>query len=491
MNAIFFDTRARGRANAAAGRSRPDAIEWTSTGLRARLQAGDSARDRGGEDGAANRPAGGSSIPSRFEREVFHRGVEFVHVSEAQAQGDLTSLVAEMRHNPLASAGARLDGQAEAAPAAFDEKLTAKLESESAGLLGQAVAVEDARRAFRRDLQVAHATAPRAGWQPTDHFWAAIIFLLAIEATAAFFTLTHALGAPAAAVQGLGVSAIVMGLGGAAAFLALRPPRFEDARGPIRVLRLCAAVLLALIALSVVWAMAATRAALIDGLDATPAEILQRIESPVSTLLHWETLALAALGIVGFGLAAWEVTRYFHGYAAELRASGRAVERAAIECMAMRNALADWTSAEADQVTDRLQSLLESGANAATDCADRADRAIEAITAANRRLEILQGAAECVWQDYRHGNMEVRSPSAGAPAWHEHPLLGDPLAVPTTFAEARNAAQAAAESLARDVRAAQAKVALRRNRGIRQIDLMAGLSVEAAAPTSTLPGADR
>jgi hypothetical protein len=451
-----------------------ETVRWTYEDLRQRLMAGEAARDRGGADGQRNLPAAGSATPSAYQRDVLHRAQELAHLSEETAQEDLRALIADMRDNPYVLPGSGPEDRCPAAVAAAVAEADHLVQAQGADLREHREREEVAGRNCRRDFQAARGSTPRGGWKSIRSFWEILVAVGLVEGGAAYFILEHALGWSLAVLQGFTMAGVIIGLGYAAGHLSLRPASHADARAPMTLLRRGGAVVLALLAAGLLYVMAAVRACLIEGLDGTAAEVLSRASQPLSVLVHWETLGLMVIGLVGFGAGAWKAHDFWHGLVPPLRASGRAHERAAAALRDRRDDLVAAVNLAAEGAIEHLSRMLAAARDWARAMEDRADAATARILEANRRREILQRAVEGVDTDYREGNQEVRSEPS--PAWPALPAVGIDLIPPKSFAEARAAMREIAASWAASVKASQADIHEARQQAIAHIDLLAGFA---------------
>jgi hypothetical protein len=461
--------------------SNADAL-WTADAVRHRLTAGEAPRHRGGADAEAGWPPHGQGDMSDFEAETARRARQLAREVEAEAHREVAVLTEAARADPVAGAVTRLDEEALRAPDAFVETVSARLTPEVAPLMAAADDVEARDRAWRRDLQAAGATAPRDGWKSVGSFFPRLVLLFALETGVATLTLKHSLDWGPAATQGAGMALISMVLGAGAAFLALRPAHLNEIASPFRVARLTAAIGAGVVLLGMIYAMAANRAALLDGQDATSAQIIAAMGHPGLLAVHWEAWVLAILSLAGFGVAAWETHHFFHGHAPALRASGRAAERAQTERQAYRDGLVDWTAAEAEGARSRLDQMVALADTWRAHCDRRAEAAVAALRTAGHRLALVNEGLQDVWSGYRRGHFEVRAARTGRPEGPAPPAVSAPLPVIDDLIDAHDAARAGAARLAPIVRQAQAEISRRRDVAIDRIDILAGLRPSPAAP---------
>ncbi len=466
-----------------------ETVRWTYEDLRQRLMGGEAARDRGGADGQKNLPAAGSSTPSAYQRDVLHRAQELAHLSEHTAQEDLRALIGDMRDNPYVQAGSGPEDRCSAVVSAATAEIDHIVQAQGADLREHREMEDAAGRNCRRDFQAARSATPRGGWKSIRSFWEMLVCVGLVEGGVAYLILKHALGWSLAVLQGFTMAGVIIGLGYSAGHLTLRPANHVDRTAPMVLLRRCGAVGLAILAAVLLYVMAAMRACLIEGLDATAAEVLARAGQPLSVLVHWETLGLMVIGLVGFGAGAWKAHDFWHGLVQPLRASGRAHEKAAAALRDRRDDLVGAVDAAAEGPADHLGGMLAAARDWARAMEDRVDAATARILEANRRHEILQRAVEGVDVDYREGNQEVRS--EGGPAWPALPVVGIELEPPAAFAEARAAMRDVAAAWARQVKAAQADIHEARQQAIAHIDLLAGYAPLPEAPRARALAYDR
>jgi hypothetical protein len=343
-----------------------------------------------------------------------------------------------------------------------------------------------AARHERRDFQAAGGQPPRGGFKPVPDFWLVFAIVISLEGVISFLMLRKQLGTTMALISGVGAPAISFFLGYAAGHLLLHPARKEDRSGSATTGRRIAAVLAVVFTLAVLYGLAAYRASLIAGQDATPAEIWDTAKHPMHVLLQWEALALAMVGVIGFAAGSFKAHEFWGGFVPPLRRASRAREKAAETLRGARDALVEQAKGVAAAAEADLDELLAAARAWGKTIGDRADRASAEVIELNRRRELLQRAAEAVDLDYREGNLEVRSEAA--PAWAPVPVIGREIHCAPAFEQARAAATEAARAWAEATQRAHDRVAAKRAAAIQTIDALCGFSGPAGPQTPRLPG---
>jgi hypothetical protein len=293
---------------------------WALKDIRDALLDGNDARDVGGEDARANRPAPDGTYLPRFMRDVVTRGEAMGHVTQEWARDQFGDLASALRNNPFAVDAAT--EKARHVPITVKSEIDRQIAQATTRILDLRAQSEEAGTVYRRDLQAADATHPRRGWIDAAEFWLVIWTILCVEGGLCALMLWHALGPTRAVFTGLVLSAASLAGGYFAAKAVLRPVNHSDVTPAGRVLQWLLAAVVGLATLFFLYVGACYRAAWIDGADGTPADIVAKFYSPLHVLVNFDVLALAALGIVGFFVGAFECWRCFNGYRALLRESG-------------------------------------------------------------------------------------------------------------------------------------------------------------------------
>jgi hypothetical protein len=253
----------------------------------------------------------------------------------------------------------------------------------------------------------------------------------------------------------------------------LRPVNHSDVTPAGRVLQWLLAAVVGLATLFFLYVGACYRAAWIDGADGTPADIVAKFYSPLHVLVNFDVLALAALGIVGFFVGAFECWRCFNGYRALLRESGIAKAHAD---SAVREA-AEELKASAHRVgiagEEVLADIEDKSATWMRSVADHCDAANGVAYEVHRRDDLVGSCVESIYAENAEGYQEVRHFERAAP--FAFAVADADLEVPDLFVKARQSAIAGASEVSKAVRQAREQIAAHVKAAIVQIDELAGL----------------
>ncbi len=448
-----------------------DESKWALKDIRDSLLDGRDARDVGGEDARANRPSPDGTYLPRFMRDVVTRGEAMGHVTQEWARDQFGELASALRDNPFA-----VDAAAEKArhvPVTVKSEIDRQLAHDTTRVLDLKAHSEEAGTVYRRDLQAADTTHPRRGWIDVTELWLVIWTILCVEGGLCALMLWRALGPTRAVITGLVLSAASLAGGYFAARALLRPVNHAQITPTGRRLQWALAVAVGLATLFFLYVGACYRAAWIDGADGTPADIIAKFYSPLHVLINFDVLALAALGIVGFFVGAFECWKCFNGYRALLRESGlakaqadSAVRDAAEELKASVHRVGTTAAEVLDDIELKSAAWMRS-------VADHCDAANGVAYEVHCRDDRVCSCVESIYAENAEGYQEVRHFERGAP--FAFAIAGTDMEVPDLFVKARQSAIAGASEVAKTVRQAREQIAAHVQAAIVQIDELAGL----------------